>query len=769
MMSEAALFKNLQAVTGKIHATDDIHEIIVNVSDDVCSVFEAERLTIFAASEDGGAMVSKVKNGFNAIHDLRIPVSAERSVTGYAAYHKKLVNLRDAYDEQELRTFDPPMAFLRQVDERPGVRTRQMLIAPILDPRDAGLVGVVQMVNRRSNQPFSKMFEDAATELCKTLAIAFRQRAESRPALPSKFHYLIVEGLLSAREFDLAASLSRLKNVSMEAQLRSEFKLKSDVLGRSLARYFRVEYEPFRKDRVRPEELFRNLKREFVVSHAWIPLDESDGTVIVLAKDPERVCARREVQDILGRQKVEYRVTTESEFDATIEQFFGESATMARVDLDAEPEPEVLEAPEETLANDNEVVKLVNKMIIDAHAAQASDIHIEPRPGSSRTRIRFRRDGSLGKYLDLPSRLRKSVVARIKIMANLDIAQKLKPQDGKIKFKAFHPLDIELRVATIPTAGGMEDVVMRILASGEPLPLEALGLTQRNLAALKTAVSKPYGLFFVCGPTGSGKTTTLHSVLKFLNTDDTKIWTAEDPVEITQDGLRQVQVNKKQELTFATCMRAFLRADPDVIMVGEMRDKETASVGIEASLTGHLVLATLHTNSAPESIIRLLDMGMDPFNFSDAILGILAQRLAKRLCPACRKPRQATPDDIKALLLEYCEELKGTRHWLRNAGGGLKAVYDDWGTRYADGNGRFVLYSAAGCDSCAKGYRGRVALHELLIGTDALKSDIQGRRRVAEMFTTALNDGMRTLKQDGIEKILQGHTDMDQVRAVCIK
>src|SRR5256712_6005024 len=262
-------------------------------------------------------------------------------------------------------------------------------------------------------------------------------------------------------------------------------------------------------------------------------------------------------------------------------------------------------------------------------------------------------------------------------MCDLDISEKRKPQDGKIKFKKFGPLDIELRVATIPTAGGVEDIVMRILAAGEPIPLEKIGFSPRIIDELQRAVSKPYGLFFVCGPTGSGKTTTLHSVLKYLHTPDTKIWTAEDPVEITQKGLRQVQVNRKAGLDFAVVMKAFLRADPDIIMVGEMRDKETTSIGIEASLTGHLVFATLHTNSAPESIIRLLDMGMDPFNFSDALLGILAQRLAKRLCE-CKKPYIPTPEEIKGMLNEYCLELQNTVGWKKDPEGAYKAVYQNW-------------------------------------------------------------------------------------------
>ncbi len=310
-------------------------------------------------------------------------------------------------------------------------------------------------------------------------------------------------------------------------------------------------------------------------------------------------------------------------------------------------------------AADNELVKLVNKIIVDAYNQNASDIHIEPLPGKGKTGVRFRKDGSLSNYIEVPASYRQALTTRLKIMCDLDISEKRKPQDGKIKFKKFGPLDIELRVATIPTAGGVEDVVMRILAAGEPIPLDKLGVLPQNLDTLKKCVSKPYGLFFVCGPTGSGKTTTLHSVLGFLNTVDTKIWTAEDPVEITQKGLRQCQVNPKAGFTFATAMKAFLRADPDIIMVGEMRDKDTTAIGIEASLTGHLVFATLHTNSAPESIIRLLDMGMDPFNFADALLGILAQRLGKRLCK-CKEPYTPGGDELKHFISEYCEELRNT-------------------------------------------------------------------------------------------------------------
>jgi len=361
------------------------------------------------------------------------------------------------------------------------------------------------------------------------------------------------------------------------------------------------------------------------------------------------------------------------------------------------------------------------------------------------------------------------LITRLKIMCDLDISEKRRPQDGKIKFKKFGPLDIELRVATIPTAGGVEDVVMRILAAGEPIPLDKLGVLPLNMERLKGCISKPYGLFFVCGPTGSGKTTTLHSVLGSLNTVDTKIWTAEDPVEITQKGLRQCQMNPKAGLNFANAMKAFLRADPDIIMVGEMRDKDTTSIGIEASLTGHLVFATLHTNSAPESIIRLLDMGMDPFNFADALLGILAQRLAKRLCK-CKEPYTPDATEIKHFLTEYCGELINTPEFKKDANAGYKRVFERLQKDYGFGKPDFKLMKAKGCDICGgSGYKGRAGLHELLVGTDPMKKLIQEHARVAEMLAVALEEGMLTLKMDGMEKVLQGVTDMAQVRAVCIK
>lgn len=770
--SRLVYLKKLNAVTNKIHATNNVDEIMLELSQDICDLFDADRLTIYVTSEEGESIVSKVKTGLNSFKDLRLPV-ADNSVAGYVAATRKRVNIQDVYDDVELKRYSPQMQFLKEVDRRTGYRSKQMLVAPVLDGEGA-LLGVVQLINHKGGQPFPPLAEEGVDELAKTLAIAFTQRRKAGHVIRSRYDYLVADAVLSANDLDLAQRNAREQGVDVESVLVSDFSVRPALIGEALAKYFAVPYEPFRAERIKPMDLLRNIKREYVDENHWIPLEETSEGIVVMSPDPERVRNSRVVNNVFPKGRIIYRVTTLREFTQTADQFFGalsDLGTMSDLlsDLGDSDEGSEFASDEAAAAADNELVRLVNKIIVEAYQQGASDIHIEPRPGKDKTMVRLRKDGTLVNYIEVPASYRAPLVTRLKIMCDLDISEKRKPQDGKIKFKKFGPLDIELRVATIPTAGGVEDVVMRILAAGEPIPLDKLGLSPYNHDNLIRCIEKPYGLFFVCGPTGSGKTTTLHSVLGYLNKPETKIWTAEDPVEITQKGLRQVQVNKKAGLDFATVMKAFLRADPDIIMVGEMRDPETTGIGIEASLTGHLVFATLHTNSAPESIIRLLDMGMDPFNFADALLGILAQRLAKRLCKECKEAYQPDAEELKQLLQEYSEELTNTEFWKKDPKAAMEGIYKEWGSRYSAG-GKFTLYRAKGCPACNDtGYKGRLGLHELLVGSDQVKKLIQEKARVAEILAQALNDGMRTLKMDGIEKVMQGLTDMKQVRSVCIK
>lgn len=439
--------------------------------------------------------------------------------------------------------------------------------------------------------------------------------------------------------------------------------------------------------------------------------------------------------------------------DKLVESLEKDQQQHARAHSDDEPAIE---------QSDNSLVRLINNMIVEAHKDGVSDIHIESYPGREKIRIRFRKDGLLRTYLELPASYRNAMIARVKIMCDLDISEKRKPQDGKINFAKFAPQHrIELRVATIPTHGGLEDVVMRILASAKPIPLDRLGLSEHNLAELKKAIERPYGMVLCVGPTGSGKTTTLHSALSHINVPERKIWTAEDPIEISQPGLRQVQVNPRIDWTFAKALRAFLRADPDVIMVGEIRDEETAQTAIEASLTGHLVMSTLHTNSAPETVTRLLDMGMDPFNFADSLLAVLAQRLVRRLCSECRTSRPASDEEVAELLDDYMHGFGAADTPM-----GRETVRQGWLTRFGR-DGRLMAHHGPGCPACDHtGFKGRAGLHELMVISRGLRRLVQTGARAEALQELAQREGMRTLRQDGIDKVWAGQTSIDEVRAI---
>ena len=776
MTFEALFYRQLQQVTVRIHETDNIEQIMLEVSPEICKLLNADRLTLYALNEDNTAIVSKVKTGLNSSRELKLPITPQ-SIAGFVAFSRKPVNLPDVYDDAALKQIHPALTFLKEVDKRSGYRTRQMLVAPILEGNR--LHGVLQFINNKSDQPFGELEVDGVSQLCKTLATAIRQRMKKMEQggqqKAPKYDALVTDGVVTDLELESSLQEARQNRQHVEYVLMATYKVSPAQIGLSLAKFFGVSYEAFNPVHLRSETLHGALKREFVEQQGWVPLEESPEGLVVMCLDPEAARASRVVPQVFPRiTRFVYRVTTQIEFTETLAQIFGVGVEGGSIDeLLADMDGAAMDDGTnddslESAAADNELVKFVNKVIIDAHKQGVSDIHIEPMPGKLKTGIRFRIDGTLQPYIEVPAHFRQAMVTRLKIMCDLDISERRRPQDGKIKFKKYGPLDIELRVATIPSAGGVEDVVMRILAAGEPIPLEKLGLTPHNKERVIRTIEKPYGLFYVCGPTGSGKTTTLHSILKHLNTPDTKIWTAEDPVEITQKGLRQVQINRKAGIDFALVMRAFLRADPDVIMVGESRDKETVAMGVEASLTGHLVFSTLHTNSAPESITRLLDMGMDPFNFADALLGILAQRLAKKLCD-CKESYVPDAEELRLFTAEYSDELRHSVAWKADYEGETQLLIERWKALYAE-DAQLRFFRHVGCDKCNKtGYKGRIGLHELLIADEGIKRLIQERARVAEIFAAAVEGGMRTLKMDGMEKVMMGLTDIKMVRQVCIK
>jgi type II secretory ATPase GspE/PulE/Tfp pilus assembly ATPase PilB-like protein len=579
----------------------------------------------------------------------------------------------------------------------------------------------------------------------------------------SKYDYLLREKIVTTDQLQQAFALSKKMNKSVEFVLTEHNKIGKAAIGKSFSLFYDTTFHEYDPNFTVPVELLSNLKKAFLLNEYWVPMAWDKDGVEILVDDPRDLNKTDNIKALMKTGRINFTVAIREDIEQYIKLFFDGGASTAEAttadqtleNFDLLPDV-VFEEEEEEEIEDEEydeasgkIVKLVDQVIIAAYRKNASDIHIEPSSITKATLIRFRLDGVCQEYMKVPSSMVRGIISRVKIMSNLDIAERRLPQDGKIKFKRKGVPTFELRVATLPTQGGFEDVVMRILASAGAMQLEEMGLTDRNTEVIKRIIAKPYGLILAVGPTGSGKTTSLHGILGYINKPGIKIWTAEDPIEITQGGLRQVEVKPKIGLDFARVMRAFLRADPDVIMIGEMRDEETASIGIEASLTGHLVFSTLHTNSAPETITRLLDMGLNPLNFSDAFLAVLAQRLTRRLCKDCMKEHPLTKDEYEMIYVDYGEKY--------------------WGRAGIEYDSDLTLYRRVGCQACSNtGYSGRMAIHELMEGTPRIKLMIKKQANTEMIFAQAMKEGMSTLRQDGIMRVFKGLTDMSEVRRVCI-
>jgi len=745
--------KNLQEITNRIHAAQNIPQILVDLKDGVLNLFNAALITIYVVDKLRNEIYSMFLAG-SQLKEIRVPIS-NQSIAGYVANTYNIVNISDAYNQTELKALDFELTFDSSWDKKSGFRSKQILATPIF--HEDQLMGVIQILNRKNGE--SKFTEEEvglAVEIAEVLGVAFYNQQRFARRRKTRFDFLVTRGLIKDEEMETAWEEARENKESIEYHLMRKYRISKDDIGHSFEEFYRCRFIDYNDKMAIPGDLIKNLKKDYFCRELWVPLEIIDGYIHVIVDDPNNILKRDAVENLLKTKKVKYDVALPEDILKFINLFFRTSDSehsftelLGKLD-DEDRGSDEEEGGEVVTDSDSVIMQLVNKIINDACARRASDIHIEPNVGKKNVEIRFRVDGDCAVYQTVPFSYRAAIISRIKIMSNLDITVKRLPQDGKIKFRRSNGEELELRVASIPTQGGVEDVVMRLLAKGETMPLEDMGISKRNYDELIKIINKPYGMILVVGPTGSGKTTTLHAALHHINRPDRKIWTAEDPVEITQYGLRQVQVQSKIGFDFAAAMRSFLRADPDIIMVGEMRDFETAKIGVEASLTGHLVFSTLHTNSAPETIVRLLDMGIDPLNFADALLGILAQRLVRTLCKYCKEQYHPTKDEYDEIAESYGEE----------AFAKLNIAYDD----------NFKLFRSKGCDVCDKtGYKGRMGIHELVVASDGIKRLVQKHETVETIRNKAISEGMTTLLQDGIMKSIRGLTDFRQVRRVCIK
>lgn len=740
----------LNKIYKTVHEEDSFEKVLPLIEKDMLDILEAERLTVYQCTRQGREIVSKFKTG-DEVKEIRVPLSPT-SIAGYVALSKKAIRIDDVYNKDLLRQIHPELKFDDSFDKKTGFRTRSMIVVPIKVQEP--LLGVLQVINRAAGETcFTNVHLSHAMEIAHIIAQKFQYEMQ---ATKSPFDYLLRKKKITPEQLEEADKKAEEKKCSVANILISEYNLFSHEVGESLEHYYQIPFMAYDPDIIPPAELLKNLKMTYLRTNRWVPVAGDMSKAVILIDDPNDSARIMDIQQILKVRNYEFRIG----FKEDILRYLGvanQSISSSSTDTDLE---ELLGRMQDTTGeiveeselgdsgsvdeNEAAVVQLVNRLIVDAQKMNASDIHIEPSKGKQSAVVRMRVDGVCRKVLEIPASYIRAVTSRIKIISKLDIAERRKPQDGKISAK-FKGQPIELRVATLPTVNG-ESAVLRVLAASGALPMDKLNFSKRNDEETKRLVGHPHGIFLVVGPTGSGKTTTLHAVLGHINTPERKIWTAEDPVEITQPGLQQVQVDAKIGFTFANALRAFLRADPDVILIGEMRDKETAHIGVEASLTGHLVFSTLHTNSAPETIIRLLDLGLDPLNFADALLGVLAQRLVRTLCANCKEPYKATDHEREQILRAYGE-----------------AHFPELGVDLPN----LQLYKPVGCEKCGKtGYRGRTGIHELLVSSPEMKHAVAKAKEVSVIREIAIKEGMRTLLQDGVWKIIKGDTDLVQLHRV---
>jgi type II secretory ATPase GspE/PulE/Tfp pilus assembly ATPase PilB-like protein len=769
-----------------LYKSTHIDGILAELVEGVTALYEADHVRLFAYDAVGNEVYTRIQHS-GLFEELKFTVS-EDSLAGYTAFHKKIVALDDVRDPAALSRY-PRLRYDSRYEERTGVRIRSIISVPLLD-KESNLVGLVQLINPQRPVHAYRNSLQALINIAKLVATAVFHHDE-RQRRATKFDLLLEEGVVSPEEIDRAIQSAR-KNADDPIQgdpvsvLMNEFGVPEKGMQASLSRYYLTDFLPYDKERIVSPDLLKGFNADYFRRHFVFPIELDGDTLTLVASDPFQTAAIRELKQIFTAKHCRIFVGYRKDILRYIEDALGGAADEADDQARARTSRQYLadgsrnkaagagdgsdagsaaqteeekDAATAEEANQMEdildeqaplVVQQVNKLILEAYKIGASDIHVEPGLGRGDTVVRYRKDGACYEHARVPAGITPALINRIKVMSGLRLEEHRFPQSGKIRIK-YGDFVIELRVEVTPTVGRKEHVVMRILAGGKFLSIDDLDLSEANRTALMGMIAKPYGILLAVGPTGSGKTTTLHSILHHLNAPEKKIWTVEDPVEITQPGLCQVQVNlniKPEPFDFAKAMRSFLRADPDIIMVGEMRDKETANIAVEASLTGHLVLSTLHTNSAPETVTRLIQMGIDPLNLADSLLGVLAQRLVRVLCKDCKKAY--TPDTAE-----------------------IQKMSAACGKDYVDACGLDgeveKLFAPVGCESCSHtGFRGRAGIHELLPATAAVKEAIASSRNISSIRDLALADGMRTLKMDGIRRVTAGQTTIAEVLKVCI-
>jgi type II secretory ATPase GspE/PulE/Tfp pilus assembly ATPase PilB-like protein len=709
-------------------------------SDICCVLFKDD--SIQSNTKNGAYDLLEIETLRGSQHLVRIP----KKQSFESGFYGSFIDLDNPYKEvfftHEGIKFRRHLNFLGTILEEQGLVSREELQEVIRDYYSIKKKRIGETIAQKHN-----LNQDEIEKVLRKM-----QKAGKIPSSARVGDILIASKLITLAQLeDAIAQQVKDKNKKIGALLVERKHINADQLLSALAIKFQLEFVNL--DDMEPSQKALNAIPFSLVSQMQIlPLEDKGDHLLVATSKPTEHAELGDILRFITNRRIKFVVTPSNQINAAIDKYYTRDEEKVQ-DLIGEMTEEALAVADSADTSivdetDSQIIKLVNKILMDAYKKDASDIHLEPGVGKDPLTVRYRVDGMCRVSHEVPSSYKKALLSRIKIMSNLDITERRKPQSGKIVIR-YKDEKVEYRVETTPTVGGNEDAVLRILTKSKPIPLDQMGFSPRDLKLFKEVVSRPAGMILCVGPTGSGKTTTLHSALSFINEPNRKIWTAEDPVEITQKGLRQVQVNPQIGFTFQEALRSFLRSDPDVIMVGEIRDKETAKTAIEASLTGHVVFSTLHTNNAPETLMRLVEMGMDPISFSESLSMVIAQRLIRMLCKKCKKKQKPATEEYEKLKETYGPE------WFEKHNVGKTHKKE-------------TLREKVGCKECDQvGYRNRVAIFEMLESTDMIKRGIKEKASTEELKIMAMENGMRTLRMDAVEKIFLGVTDLDEVLRVC--
>ncbi len=775
----------LQSLLEVIQEAPDIKSIKRILYKEILGVFQVEMAAIFLVKKSKQELVSWLLIPGDSLEKIVVPIETN-SIVGYVASKIEPINLRNPYDFMELRRVGPELNFTDSYDRKANVRSKQVLAVPIV--QDNTLIGVFQLINKKDDTDFTSKDQDGANKLAELLATAFFTHGNFAKQAPPKYESLLAQKLLSRKELEQGLAKATELGEDPETVLMSDFQIPKQRMGELMAEFYSTSFADLEKIDNNPKELFQGINIEYFENEELVPLSLNNGKLIVALKNIEdqtltstirkqvpkvkqvelAFAFQEDIRSFWKRTKAKYlsveksvgekqqeRIDT-SIFDLLHEGQPQEEVTEKRVTVVervAEPEKDIENRGDirvENIDDINEphVVQLVEKVIERGYSTQASYIHIEPYGLDENGEVRYRIDGACSNPLRLSQQYVGKVVDRIKFLASLKRDERTRPQVGKVKFTTSKGKEIELRVATIPTANSKEDIVLSILPAAKSLVSLDKLMPFRLLQPFKEIIEQQQGIILVVGPNASGKTTTLHSALAHINTTEKKIWTAEYPVEIQQRRVRQVQVDPLMNYTYADALRAFLRADPDVIMIGDMQDPQTAVMAVDTALNGHLLLSSLPANSAAEGIIQCLNMGLDPTHLATALHGVLAQRLVRTLCEHCKEPYHPGRDEYDLLFESY----------------GV-SFFDHINVMYSDD---LVFHRANGCSKCNNsGYHGKTGLYELLILNPTIRKLIMKRAPLGEITEEAMVNDMTLLLQEGIQLIFEGTTDCRELMSVC--